>query len=384
MKPEWSCLKDVTILDVSQLLPGPHASMLLAQLGADVIKIESPETGDTSRLLGESVFAQFNRGKRSVALDLKSPEGRSAFLDLACQADAVVEGFRPGVMQRLRLGYEELAAVNPAIVMCSISGFGQTGPYAREAGHDLNYLALSGYWATPVQVNDKVSRPRARISDYAASSYASLALCVAIMSARQSGQGQHLDVSILDAISSWTIHGAWGARGLDSQEMIDAQSVMPENDLFETLDGRYLAMGILENKFWVNLCELLGDEFPALRDPRLATRPQRQKIKAEVNALMARVFASKTLAQWSERFEGADVPFSPVLQAHELFEDAQLKARGMVRYHQDEDLISARFPVKFSAGLPDALPQVPALGEHNEEVLRATLDGRQRLSTQSS
>lgn len=369
MKPAWSCLKDVTILDVSQLLPGPHAAALLAQLGADVIKIESPDTGDTARLLGEDVFAQFNRGKRSVALNLKSPDGRAAFLDLVRRADAVIEGFRPGVMRRLGLGYEDLAAVNPALVMCSISGFGQTGPYAKDAGHDLNYLALSGYWAVPVQVNDKVSRPRARISDYAAASYASLALSVAIMSARQSGHGQHLDVSILDAISAWTVHGAWGARGMPAQALIDAPSVMPENDLFETLDGRHLAMGILENKFWVNLCACLGDEFPALRDPRMATRPQRQMIKTEVNGLLVKVFASKTLAQWGERFAGVDVPYSPVLQADELFEDEHLKARGMVRHHPEEGRISVRFPVKFSAGLPDAPVQVPALGAHNDALL---------------
>lgn len=370
MKPEWSCLKDVTILDVSQLLPGPHAASLLAQLGADVIKIENPETGDTSRLLGPTVFAQFNRGKKSVALDLKSPEGKAAFLDLVKRADAVIEGFRPGVMHRLGLGYETLAEVNPAIVMCSISGFGQTGPYATDAGHDLNYLALSGYWAVPVQVQDKISRPRARISDFAASGYAALSLSVAIMSARQNGKGQHLDVSILDAITSWTVQGAWAARGIPTDKLVNSPTVMPENDLFETLDGRHLAMGILENKFWVNLCEVLGDEYPALRDQRFATRPQRQKHKQEVNALMVQVFAGKTLTEWSDRFANTDVPFSPVLGAAELFEDSQLIARDMVRHHPEEDLISVRFPVKFSAGLPDAQELVPALGEHTESVLK--------------
>jgi len=370
MKPQWSCLKDVTILDVSQLLPGPHAAALLGQLGADVIKIEHPETGDTSRLLGQGVYAQFNRGKHSVALDLKSPEGKAAFLDLVRRADAVVEGFRPGVMQRLGLGYADLQAVNPAIVLCSISGFGQTGPYAADAGHDLNYLALSGYWATPVQVQDRISRPRARISDFAASGYAALSLSVAVMSARQSGQGQHLDVSILDAITSWTAQGAWAARAIPAHQMVDSPTVMPENDLFETLDGRHLAMGILENKFWLNLCEVLGDEYPALRDPRFATRPQRQKHKREVNTLMVQVFASKTLAAWSERFAHTDVPFSPVLGAAELFDDAQLLARGMLRQHPAEDRISLRFPVKFSAGLPDAPDWVATLGEHTEEVLK--------------
>ena len=189
MKPEWSCLKDVTILDVAQLLPGPQATLQLAQLGATVIKVEQPGTGDTSRLISPGAFAQYNRGKPSIALDLKSEAGRTAFLELVRRADAVVEGFRPGVMKRLGLGYEALAAVNPRVVMCSVSGFGQTGPYASHAGHDLNYLSLAGYWAVPVQVDESVSRPRVRVSDYAASSYTALSLAAAIMSARQNGVG---------------------------------------------------------------------------------------------------------------------------------------------------------------------------------------------------
>lgn len=361
MKPEWSCLRDVKIIDVSQLLPGPHATSLLMQLGADVIKVEQPGTGDTSRQLGKAVFAQFNRGKQSVALDLKSAQGREAFLALVRDADAVVEGFRPGVMRRLGLDYEALAAVNPAIVLCSVSGFGQEGPYADHAGHDLNYLALAGYWSVPVQVHDKVSRPRARISDYAASGYAALSLAVAIMSARQNGRGQHLDVAIHDAILSWTAHGAWAARGYEERPA-DAPMVMPDNDLFETRDGRHLALGILENKFWGNLCEALGETFPALRDPRFAQRPGRQQHKAEVHGLLQEIFRSRTLSEWTDTFAAVDVPFSPALGARELFDDPHVQARGTVRHLPDEDAIALRFPVKFSLGLPESDDTVPPLG----------------------
>lgn len=364
MKPEWSCLKDVTIIDVSQLLPGPHACSLLRQLGADVIKVEQPGTGDTARQLGPTVFAQFNRGKRSVALDLKTDAGREAFLDLVRNADAVVEGFRPGVMARLGLGYEALAAVNPAIVLCSVSGFGQTGPYASHAGHDLNYLALAGYWATPVQVHDKVSRPRVRVSDYAASGYAALSLAVAIISAHQNGQGQHLDVSIHDAILSWTAHGVWAARGHEASPQA-SPTVMPENDLFETRDGLHLAMGILENKFWVNLCEALGDEFPALRDPRFATRAGRYGHKVEVNDLMAAVFRTRDLAEWEAFFGPLDIPFSPLLGATALFEDPHVQAREVVRSVPAEGGIAVNFPVKFSLGLPEGEDFVAQVGEHS-------------------
>ncbi len=362
MKPAWSCLKDVTILDVSQLLPGPHACSLLRQLGAEVIKVEQPGSGDTARQLGAHVYAQFNRGKRSVALDLKSDAGRAAFLELVRDADAVVEGFRPGVMARLGLGYDALAAVNPAIVLCSVSGFGQTGPYASHAGHDLNYLALAGYWATPVQVHDVVSRPRVRVSDYAASGYAALSLAVAIMSARQNGQGQHLDVSIHDAVLSWTAHGAWTARAHLASPLASS-TVMPENDLFETRDRQHLALGILENKFWVNLCAALDDAFPALRDSRFATRAGRGGHKVEVNDLLAAVFRTRDLAEWEDFFAPLDIPFSPVLGAGELFDDAQVRARGVVR--PIEGGIAVNFPVKFSLGLPEGEDFVAGVGEHD-------------------
>ncbi|MBB2917875.1 CaiB/BaiF CoA transferase family protein [Cupriavidus alkaliphilus] len=364
MKPAWSCLKDVTIIDVSQLLPGPHACSLLRQLGAEVIKVEQPGSGDTARQLGAHVYAQFNRGKRSVALDLKSDAGRAAFLDLVRDADAVVEGFRPGVMARLGLDYDALAAINPAIVLCSVSGFGQTGPYASHAGHDLNYLALAGYWATPVQVHDVVSRPRVRVSDYAASGYAALSLAVAIMSARQNGQGQHLDVSIHDAVLSWTAHGAWTARAHEDSPRASA-TVMPENDLFETRDQRHLAMGILENKFWDHLCAALGDAFPALRDPRFATRAGRGAHKVEVNDLLAAVFRTRDLAEWEDFFAPLDIPFSPVLGAGELFEDAHVRAREVVR--RVEGGIAVSFPVKFSLGLPEGDDFVAGVGEHNAD-----------------
>ncbi|WP_420998292.1 CaiB/BaiF CoA transferase family protein [Cupriavidus sp. 30B13] len=363
-KPEWSCLRDVKIIDLSQLLPGPHATSLLMQLGADVIKVEQPGAGDTARQLGPAVFAQFNRGKHSCALDLKSAAGRAAFLRLVREADAVVEGFRPGVMARLGLDYAALAEANPAIVLCSISGFGQTGPYAEHAGHDLNYLALAGYWSVPAQVEDKVSRPRARISDYAASGYAALALAVAVMSARQHGRGQHLDVSIHDAILSWTAHSAWAARGYEARPH-DAPTVMPENDLFETGDGRHLALGILENKFWLNLREALGGEFAALRDDRFATRAGRQRHKTEVHGLLAGIFRTRTLAAWAEAFGALDIPFSPVLSAPELFADPHVQARGTIRHVPGEDTIALGFPVRFSLGLPAGGQHVAALGEHN-------------------
>jgi crotonobetainyl-CoA:carnitine CoA-transferase CaiB-like acyl-CoA transferase len=362
-KPDWSCLNGVKIVDASQLLPGPHATLLLSQLGADVVKVEPPGTGDPTRTLSPALFAQLNRGKRSVALDLKTPAGKAAFIDLIRDADALVEGFRPGVMARLGLDYATLAAVNPRLVMCSISGFGQSGPYAHAAGHDLNYLALGGFWSVPVQVYDQVTRPRIRLADYAASSHAALAMTAAILSARTSGRGQHLDVSIHDCVMAWTAPAAWASREY-VEHPLDSPGVMPENDLFETRDGRHLALGILENKFWLNLREAIGADFPPLMDERFATRAGRQQHKREVHTLLAQIFATRPLAQWLATLQSFDLPVSPVLDARELFDDPHVQARGMVREIAAERTIACRFPVKFSLGLSDGDDAVPLLGEH--------------------
>ncbi|WAS58531.1 CaiB/BaiF CoA transferase family protein [Burkholderia ambifaria] len=363
-KPAWSCLNDVKILDVSQLLPGPHACALLRQLGADVVKIEPPGTGDASRLLGDAVFAQFNRGKRSVMLDLKAEADRERFLALVRDADAVVEGFRPGVMARLGLGYDVLARANPRIVLCSISGYGQDGPNALRAGHDLNFLAEAGYWTIPAQLDDAVARPRVRLADYAASLHAALALSVAVMSARASGAGQHLDVSIHDTVLAWTAPAAWASRA-HRMAPGDAPWVMPDNDLFETADGRHIALGILEDKFWATLGDVLGDAYPALRDSRFSRRVGRQRHKQEVGALLRDMFASRTLVEWMRALRDHDLPVSPLPDADELFADPHVQARGVMRVVPGSAL-AVRFPVKFSLGLPDGDDHVPALGEHGD------------------
>ncbi|KUZ70376.1 CaiB/BaiF CoA transferase family protein [Burkholderia ubonensis] len=362
-KPSWSCLNGVTIVDASQLLPGPHACALLRQLGADVVKVEPPGTGDALRLFGADAFAQFNRGKRSVALDLKTAAGRERFLALARDADAVVEGFRPGVMARLGLGYDALARVNPRIVLCSISGYGQDGPYAARPGHDLNFLAEAGYWAIPAQIDDALARPRVRLADHAAALHAALALSVAVMSARANGRGQHLDVSIHDAMCAWTAPAAWAMRGqCDAAD--DVRWVMPDNDLFETADGRHVALATLEDKFWNTLADALGDAFPALHDPRFAARAGRQRHKRDVSALLRAVFATRTQADWMRTLRAFDLPVSPLHDADELFADPHVRARGIAREIAGDRSLAVRFPVKFSLGLPDGDDHVPALGEH--------------------
>src|SRR5690606_13527430 len=202
-------------------------------------------------------------------------EDKAILLRLVQRAHGLIEGFRPGVMQRLGLAYDTLQDINPALVMCSISGFGQTGPYALRAGHDLNYLALAGYWAVPAQVHDVVARPRVRLSDYCGSLHAALSMVVAMMSAQQTGQGQHLDVSLHAATLAWTWPGIAQMLRHTDDDTNAMPHVMPDNDLFQTADGRYIALGIQEEKFWVALRERLGGEYPALWSAAYRSRADR-------------------------------------------------------------------------------------------------------------
>ncbi|KVK83161.1 acyl-CoA transferase [Burkholderia cepacia] len=360
--PAWSCLRGVRIVDAGQLLPGPHACALLRQLGADVVKVEPPG-GDALRQFGADAFAQFNRGKRSLVLDLKTPDGRARFLDLVRDADAVVEGNRPGVMARLGLDYGALARANPRVVLCSITGYGQDGPYANRPGHDLNFLADAGYWSVPAQLHDRVARPRVRLADHAAATHAALALAVAVMSARANGVGQHLDVSIHDAIFAWTAPAAWALRtGRDAPDV--ARWVMPDNDLFETADARHIVLAMLEDKFWAAFADALGDAFPALLDPRYASRAGRQRYRQALGELLRAIFVTRTQEAWMCTLGPLGLPVSRVPDAGALFDDPHVRARGVAREVAGDHTLAVRFPVKFSLGLPDGDNRVPAPGEH--------------------
>lgn len=358
---------------MSRLLPGPMATQLLADLGAEVIKIEEPVEGDTGRRLGKDMFARLNRNKKSMTLNLKSDEGRTLFTKLIESADGIVESFRPGVMERLGFDYDTVKKINPRIVYCSLSGFGQTGPYAQRAGHDIDFLALSGYFGVPSQWNARISRPNVRLSDYAGAMYAALSLSVALGSSKQNGQGQYLDVGILDSITAWTaplVRIAHEICGGDPNKM---PFVMPDNDTFETKDGKYLAIGLFENKFWVQLADFLKDEFPEIADERFATSRRRNEAKGETHALLSKVFVSRTLAEWEALFEPTDLPWAPVIQDERLFTDPHMQARDM--FHKmpeqsgDVESFQVRYPVLFSAGLDDLRRSAPEKGQHTDDVL---------------
>ncbi|MFE7042406.1 CaiB/BaiF CoA transferase family protein [Streptomyces atratus] len=376
----WPGLTGLRVLDLSRLLPGGFATLLLADLGADVIKIESPDRGDYGRLVDPDTFAALNRNKRSVVLDLREPEGRDTLLRLVERSDAVVESHRPGVLEKMGLGYARLRAANRQVVLCSISGFGQTGPYATRPGHDLNFLALSGFFAVPHREAGPVDRVGVRVADTAGAMYAALSTAVAVFAARVTGEGQHLDVSLHEAAAAWAAplalsrHGRAGPGG--------NPLVTGDNDVFVLACGRRLTLATFEDKFWIAFRRRFAAEFPALADDAYDRRADRTRAKEKVRAALADVFARHDLTWWSAALSDLDVPWAPVYEsADEFLADGHVAARGLVGTVPGPPgggpQTQVRFPVLFGAGLESLRGAAPAHGEHTAEVL-AEIDAADR------
>jgi crotonobetainyl-CoA:carnitine CoA-transferase CaiB-like acyl-CoA transferase len=277
-------LSGIVVLDLTRLLPGAVATQQLVDWGAEVIKIEQPGTGDYARTMNPAVFARTNSGKKSVAIDLKDPKGREALLALARQADVLIEGFRPGVMTRLGLSFEELHVVNKRLIYVSLTGYGQEGPFAQLAGHDVNYMALGGVLSLNLPLI-----PGVQIADLVGGSMQSvMGILLALVARQQTGEGRHVDVSMYAGVTSLlTIPlAAWHANG---REPVAGQEILSGRyacyNLYQAADGRWLAVGALEPKFWAELCRQLGC-------PELITRqfeePQNE-VKSRIGAIFNRL-----------------------------------------------------------------------------------------------
>src|SRR5258708_7887537 len=260
-------LQGVRILDLSRMLPGPYCSMMLADLGAEVIKVEEPKIGDPTRhspptIDGRSAaFIQVNRNKKSIALDLKQPEGRAIFLKLASTADCVLEQFRPDVVDRLRVDYATVAEVNPRIVYCSLTGFGQNGPHRERSGHDLNYLALSGVLGLTADERGKPVIPGVQVADLAGAMIAGFAILAALLARDRTNRGQYLDVSMFYVmLSMLPIPASYEFAGktipVGGKYVLSGQ--YPFYNIYQTSDGKYMTLGALEPKFWANFCRKVG------------------------------------------------------------------------------------------------------------------------------
>lgn len=322
-----SCLQGISVLDAAQLLPGPYAAQILADLGARVTKVEPPG-GDGARQIRGELFAATNRNKDSIVLDLKSDEGRAAFLDLARTTDVIIEGYRPGVMARLGLGYADIARINDQVVYCSISGYGQDGPTSKAPGHDINYFAASGALSFSGHWGEEPRRPGVPMADVGASSFAVIAILAALQERPRTRHGCHLDVSMADVLTA--LAAVRGGPRLE-RSADDRSHLYPTNDVFDTADGRRLALGAVEERFWQAARVVLAEDEPALADVRFDGLDGRLRHGDELHDLLHRVFAGRSLADWMERFAGTDAPVSPVRGLDEVADQAIAAGSDLVQ-----------------------------------------------------
>jgi crotonobetainyl-CoA:carnitine CoA-transferase CaiB-like acyl-CoA transferase len=366
-------LDDVRVLDLTRLLPGPFCTVLLADFGADVIKVEDTAGGDYMRwmppLVDEysAMFHPLNRNKRSLAIDLKNPMGREAFLRLAATADVVVESFRPGVMDRLGIGFAALRAVNPRLVLCSISGYGQDGPFRDRAGHDLNYAAVAGVLLLGGTAAGVPAMPGLQVGDLGGGAQdAALAIMIALHHAARTGEGQHCDISMVDGLISWTgVHAsqlfATGEVPGPGDGMLTGR--YPCYRIYACADG-YLSVGALEPKFWREFVEVIG--VPEFAAQGLVDGDEGHRTVAAVQA----VLSSRTRAEWAEALAGHDVCVEPVLDVGETFEHPQVQSRGM-RLEAGDGRPTAQtgFPIRLTDTPAGYRRRAPGYGEHTDEVL---------------
>lgn len=370
--PTAGCLTGVRVLDLSALLPGPFCTQLLGELGATVIKIEPPG-GDAARRLPGALHEAANRNKRSVVLDLKTEYGRELGRVLAAGADVLVEGFRPGVAGRLGMSYAAVRAVNPGIVYCSVSGFGQTGPLRDAPGHDVTYLAASGVLSLPGGWADRAPRrPGVPVSDLAASTYAAVAILAALYQRRETGGGAHLDLAITDAALSFASVRA--DRCLDGTGASEQHH--PSNDVFEAADGVRIAIGAVEEHFWERLAALLAEEEPGLADPRFGSAAGRRTHGDDLVALLRHAIRARPAAEWLAAFAAADVPAQRVLTVPEAARSPQVRARGVIAESAAGRHVV--FPVlRDGVTMGRMHSPAPALGAHTEQVLADLTAGRE-------
>lgn len=359
-------LQGIKVLEMALQYPGPYCSTLLSGMGAEIIKVERTGTGDAARRR-PAFFNCINHNKKSLTLNLKHPKGKEILYRLVGTCDVLTEGFRPGVAARLGIDYPNLSAVNPGLVYCSISGYGQNGPYSDLPGHDLNYMALSGMLHYFQDAKGHPTMPGVAIADLSAGMFAVIGILAALTMRATTGHGQQVDVAMLDGLLSW--------MGTNLSLCAETGQTQRQRDagygLFVTGDGKTLALGIAhEDWFWDRLCKVVGLHeligIPVLE--RVSRRP-------ELVVPLQEALLRKPLADWLRVLKDADVPIAPVLEPGQVLEDVHAKMRQMVEVVTDNNgnrSVRTGFPVKFFPA-HDPIPKSdpPLLGEHTSEILES-------------
>ena len=371
-------LKELKMLDLSRLLPGPYCSLLLADLGMEVLKVEDPDMGDYSRKMGlmgkrdSAFFLSLNRNKKSMTLNLKKKEGKEIFYNLIETYDIVLEGFRPGVMDRLGIGYHDLGEKNPRVILCSLSGYGQDGPYRERSGHDINYIGLGGVLDIIGQKNGDPIVPGVQIADIGGGGMmAAVAILAAAVHRERTGKGQYLDVSMFDGVISWlSMHAGkyFMDKELPKRGEMQLSGRYACYQVYPTKDGRHMSLGALEPKFWKNFCEAIGRK--DLIYKQFIEGEERLRVIEEIQNL----FKTKNQEEWIKFFKNVDACCEPILTFEEVFQHPQVVHRQMVTEYEhpvEGKVRQVGNPIKSSQFPHEIRTPSPAWGEHTMEVLKA-------------
>jgi len=367
-------LDGIKVLDLSRLLPGPYCSMILGDLGAEIIKIEEPKTGDPTRWSSPRIgsqsatFLNVNRNKKSLTLNLKDERGVEIFLKLAMSADIILEGFRPGVVDRLGIGYSAVKEINRRIIYCSLTGYGQEGPHRERSGHDINYLGLSGILGLTTDRDGNPVIPGIQIADLGGGLVATLAILAAILARERSGAGQYIDISMFDVmLSLLPIPAASLFAGQDVPvgRKLHLSGALACYNVYRTKDGKQLSVGALEPKFWQRFCQTINR--PDLIDKQHCSESEQREVIAQLREM----FLTRTQQEWMEMFSRTDACVEPVQNLDEAFSHPQTQHRAMI---VETESTTGRIkqigsPLKFSATPASIRSAPPALGENTDEIL---------------
>lgn len=376
-------LENIKVLDLTRVLAGPYATMILGDLGADIIKVEMPVVGDDARHFGpymnseSAYFMSLNRNKRSITLNLKSEKGRQILLDMVKEVDVIVENFRPGTMEKLGLGYEDLIKINPKLIYAASSGYGHTGPYSKRAAYDAVVQAMGGLMSITGKEGGEPTRVGTSVGDITAGLFTTIGILAAVNSRNETGKGQKVDVAMLDcqvailenAISRYVVTGDVPAPGGNKHP-----SIVPFEP-FETVNGQIMvAAG--NDVLWSNFCKAI-DTYPLCKDERFATNPLRAKNYKELRPLLGEAMIVKTTEEWQDILDDAGVPNGPINTIDKVVTDPQVLAREMIMEidHPVEGKLKVPgIPIKLSETPGDIRMTSPLLGQHTEEILKELLN----------
>ena len=379
-KPERKLpLQGIRVIDFSQILAGPFCTMLLADMGADVVKVEKPNGGDDTRRYGppfiegeSAAFLTLNRNKRSIVLDLKSEQGLGVVRRMLADADVMLHNFRPGVVERIGLGYADVSALNPAIVYCAVSGFGATGPYSQRAGFDLVAQGMSGL----MSINGFPDSPPAKVgvpmADLNTGMFCAYGILTAYINRLATGKGQHVDASLLESGMAYTLYesATYFATGEVAGPLGSAHRMIAPYQAFATQDG-YINIGAANQNNWERMCRAVGRD-DLLDDARFASNPERMVNIQSLTPIMEETFRTQTTAHWVEVLERAGVPCGPIYNIEQVYADPHVQSRDMaveLQHPKAGGIRNIGVAVKLSDTPGSVRTPAPLLGQHTDDVL---------------